>query len=284
MSVILEALKKLDRDTLFRRSAGPHIATEILRPDLPLPKKRVPRYLIVISLTALATAALTYTLVGYRFVGKSKSPGPANRLASTQPLAETPSQSSSSPPIKSPMVEPAGAPGTVNPPETLHPSPPLEKTSGPSDSGSQAKRSPPATLSPPGPRQETAPSAGSPEPARAVRNEIDRAVPKIQSPPTTKKVESSAASEEEEIEEEPDLEEEPPPTLAKPANPASLKLSAIVWHDDSSKRIAVINGILANEGSLVLPGIKVEQIFTDRVRLSQEGRVLTSPSDNPLKR
>ncbi len=278
MSVILEALKKLDREKLFRRSAGPHIATEILRPDLPQPKKRIPRYFIVISLTALATAALTYTVVGYRFVGKSKFPGPANRLASTQPLAETPSQSSSSPPIKSPMVEPARAPGTVNPPETLHPSPPLEKTSGPSDSGSEAKRSPPATLSPPAPRQETAPSPGSPEPARAVRSEIDRAVPKIQSPPTTKKVESSAASEEEEIEEEPDLEEEPPPpTLAKPANPASLKLSAIVWHDDPSKRIAVINGILANEGSLVLPGIKVEQIFTDRVRLSQEGRVFDLP-------
>ncbi len=267
MSVILDALKKLDRENLFRRSGTPHIATEILRPDLPGPRKRMPRYFIVIALTALATVALTYAVVGYRFVPKSKLPAPANPLASTRPVTETPSPSSSGAPLNSPIPAPVNGPSAVQ-----------QAASAPSDSGSRTKPSPPAALNLPAAKEQATSAPVSPEPVRDVRGEVNRVIPKIQSPAESKKTEPSPSVEEEEIDEEADLEEEPPPpTVAKPTKPASLRLSAIVWHDDPSKRIAVINGVLANEGSAVVQGVKVEQIFTDRVRVSQDGRVFDLP-------
>ena len=53
--------------------------------------------------------------------------------------------------------------------------------------------------------------------------------------------------------------------------PSSLRLSAIVWHEEPSKRIAVINGTITTEQS-VIEGVKIEVIYPNRVRLSHNGR------------
>ena len=55
-----------------------------------------------------------------------------------------------------------------------------------------------------------------------------------------------------------------------PSASSSLKISGIVWHEEPSSRIAVINGMITHEGS-VTGGVKVLKIFPDRVRFSQEG-------------
>ncbi len=60
MSVILDALKKLDREKSFRKSMTANIAVEILRPDLPRLGKRFPHYFATIFLTAMAAAVITY--------------------------------------------------------------------------------------------------------------------------------------------------------------------------------------------------------------------------------
>ncbi len=62
MSVILDALKKLDREKKSRRKRTSSLAAEILRPDAPDRRKTLLLYLGVALLTAIITATLTYSL------------------------------------------------------------------------------------------------------------------------------------------------------------------------------------------------------------------------------
>ena len=75
MSIILDALKKLDREKLSRRGGMANIAVEILRPDPHRPVKGNSLYFAVISLTAVATVAITYiAMVKFDFISKSSPP------------------------------------------------------------------------------------------------------------------------------------------------------------------------------------------------------------------
>ena len=146
MSIILDALKKLDREKSSRRNGTANIALEILRPDLPRPGKRIPLYFVAISLTAIATIAITYAvMVEFGFLSKSSVPGPMN------------------PPAPSQQAAPA-----------------------PLDSDSLLKSSPPVPMNPPVPSQQVAPAPPSREPVRDTRDEINRVPPKIQNPSESK--------------------------------------------------------------------------------------------------
>ena len=53
--------------------------------------------------------------------------------------------------------------------------------------------------------------------------------------------------------------------------PPLLKLSAIVWYEQPSERFAMINGMKANEGS-VIEGVKVVEIHPTSVRFLYNGQ------------
>jgi hypothetical protein len=79
MSVILDALKKLDREKSSRRSGTANIALEILKSDLPRPGKRIPLYVAIGLLISIATAAITYSvMVKGGFLLKSPPPAANN--------------------------------------------------------------------------------------------------------------------------------------------------------------------------------------------------------------
>jgi general secretion pathway protein B len=63
MSVILDALRKLDREKSSRRGGTANIAVEILRPALSRPGKNISLYVVAVSLTAIAAASITYVLM-----------------------------------------------------------------------------------------------------------------------------------------------------------------------------------------------------------------------------
>jgi len=72
MSVILDALRKLDHEKSSRRSGTPNIAVEIARADLPRPRKRILLYFVAVS---IATAAITYFVTAeFGFLLKSLPP------------------------------------------------------------------------------------------------------------------------------------------------------------------------------------------------------------------
>ena len=53
--------------------------------------------------------------------------------------------------------------------------------------------------------------------------------------------------------------------------PPLLKLSVIVWYEQPSERFAMINGMKANEGS-VIEGVKVVEIHPTSVRFLYNGQ------------
>ena len=261
MSVILDALKKLDREKSSRRSGTVNIAVEILKPDLAHPRKRILLYFAAVS---LVTAAITYAvMVEFGFLSKPSSPAPV------------------SPPAQSRQVAPTTP-----------------------ESGSPSKPSPPAPVSPPAETQQAAPAVLSREPVRDVQDKVSPEPLKIQPPAesqTPVKSEPPAKSEspaESKIPAEghpPAKSESPATSLEKKeivetdvasrttkksaehvpresaTTPPSLKVSGIVWREEPSERLAVINGMILHEGSEI-GGVKVEEIHPTRVRFSHKDR------------
>jgi len=217
MSVILDALRKLDREKSSRRNGTANIAVEVLRPDLSRPGKKVPLYVSAVSLTAIAAAAITYVLM--------------------------------------------------------------------SEHGSLSKPSPPVPVSLPAPNQQATPAPISREPVHDAQNEISRMPPKIEIPPGSKPTETSSSekkTEQKVISEEAKVApgdtkktaEHAPVTST--ATPPSLKISAIVWYEDPSKRFAMINGTISTEGSLV-DEVKVVEIHPTGVRFLHNGQYFEIP-------
>lgn len=179
MSLILDALKKLDREKVSRRKGLPDLAAEVLRPDPARPRKRTPMYLLAVSLTALATAGITYAvIVKPGFLPKSSPPSPGIAPPPGQQVAsasrETGSQAKPSAPV--PVIPPAPGqkdapipPGLDSPAESSPPAPtappasPKKREAASVKSGAPSKPSPPAPLSPPGPGQRL--GAVSPKPS-----------------------------------------------------------------------------------------------------------------------
>jgi general secretion pathway protein B len=91
MSLILEALKKLDREKSSRRIGTANIAVEILRPDLPRPGKRIPLYFAAVSLSAVVTAAITYAVMTqFGLLSKSSPPASMDAPALSQQVVPAP--------------------------------------------------------------------------------------------------------------------------------------------------------------------------------------------------
>ncbi|MGZ3648074.1 MAG: general secretion pathway protein GspB [Syntrophales bacterium] len=99
MSVILDALKKLDREKSSHRDGTANIVVEILRPDPPSRARRMLRYFAAVSITAAATACITYAVIaGFGIMSKSSPPAtvsspPGQQSATALPLRESVSNS-----------------------------------------------------------------------------------------------------------------------------------------------------------------------------------------------
>jgi len=156
MSLILDALKKLDREKASRRTGMPDLAAEILRSEPSLPHKRLPMYLLAVSLTALATAGITYGLIGKPgFLSKSSPPSAGIHPATGQKVASAPAVKLSPPAPTAPPASPKKRePASVKPGAPSKPSP-----SAASRSSAPAKR---VGATSPKPSPPTKPSPGKP--------------------------------------------------------------------------------------------------------------------------
>ncbi len=291
MSLILDALKKLDREKSAGRSKPGNLALEILKPDFPLSPRRIPLYLGIFLIMAVATAGATYAVIaGLGFLSKSSPPLPANFPQSSQQTALAPRDSFSPSQPALGNLPPSSQQGTPVAPETMPPSksspattailptPSQPEAPASAESASPAKKAPPAN--PPVSIQQAAPAPLPGEPARGAREEISRVSPKIQAPadgkpplhiPAEKQPSGKGISEEttvapgimkKTVEQNQDRSATGPPVL---------KLSGILWHDNPLERRAVINGMVLTEGN-VIEGVKVLEIHPTHVRLSHKGR------------
>ena len=249
MSVILDALRKLDREKLSRRKGTANIAVEILRPDLTHPGRRIPIYIVTVAVAAIAAAAITYGVISkFGFLSKSSLPPSKAVPAPSQQVA---------PVSREPAVP--------------------------------SKLSVPAPVNPPVATQQIPPASVPSVPVRDEQEEMSRVSPKVQSPaekkdradvkipvetksPATPVVDKRESPNvvSKELDTTPKKAAEPIPSISA-TNPASLKLSAVVWYEEPSRRFAMINGIIATEGSSV-EGVKVVEINPTSVRLLHDGQ------------
>jgi hypothetical protein len=244
MSVILDALKKLDREKSFRKNMAANIAVEILKPDLTRPVKRVPRYLVTIFLTAVAAAVITYfTMVG--FLPKPLPTAPVSPSASSQRVTPAPME------IQLPSKTSVPAPLTP-PASTQHVTPAPISREAVKEVQEEINRKGPNPQPPAESKitDESKPTTTSADETKAKPNMI-REQAEV-APSSVKKSPEQAIP-------------------GSPTNPPSLKLSAIVWFEDPSMRFAMVNGIKASEGTIV-EGVRVVEINPTSVRFQYHDR------------
>ena len=268
MSLILDALKKLEREKSSRKARLENIALEILKPDLPRPQKRIPLHFVALPLTAVVAASITYfAIAGFGFLSKSSPPAPVNPPAPSEQVASAPPKPSS------PPKSPPPAPATPTAPSQQVAPAPLEPSS--------LSKSPPSA-----PATPTAPSPGGltiRSRRRALymnQDEMSRVPPKIQTQAESRSPAPSLGEEKAGQNVIPQEAYVAPAVTKKPAErtpggsattPPSLRLSGILWHEDPSERRVVINGMVLTEGA-VTEGVKVLEIHPTHVRLSHNGR------------
>ncbi len=246
MSVILDALKKLDREKSLRRQSTTNLAVEILKPDIPQPESKLFRYGVIILLTALGTGAITYFTSVY-LMKRSSPPALTVSSAPSQKVILAPKESDLP---QTSSVPPMGDSSTVSPP--IEPAPiyrePLRET-----------------------RKETSQAQVKTEgSARSKVSGEDKVV--SESKPLTsileeKKESRTVLPEKQEVIPKSVPSKDPQTQVAgSPIAPSLLKVSAIVWYEDPSMRFAIINGLKVTEGSFI-EGAKVVEIKPTSVRL-----------------
>ena len=284
MSLILDALRKLDREkTSLRRKGVPNIASEILKPDQVGPQKRKNLYIIALSLTALLAAGLTYAVVvgvGFREkpapLSPSISPGTNQSTLAAPPEPGAPSKALPSAPAGVPVLrkQDASGPPQTAPPDKQAPVPSKTVAEGPPKAPVMEKTSPPAPVTPPAPQPQVATVPPSVAPARDARTEPGQAPPKVPAPaasPAEKKPSQSVAPQE--VDTSSGAARKPGAQTGDEtsSSPPPLKISGIVWHEEPSMRRAVINGSFITEGSMI-EGVKVVEIFPTKVRFLYKGQ------------
>ncbi|NWG01251.1 MAG: general secretion pathway protein GspB [Syntrophaceae bacterium] len=238
MSVILDALKKLDREKSIRQNVTANIAVEILKPDLPPPGRKFLRYFGIILLTAMAAATMTYVIM-VDFLPKSSPPAPVSSLS--------PSQGTPPAPMESPLPSKALVSKPVSPPAP----------------GQQVTSAPVSREALQDVQREI--NRKIPEPPIPSESKITADHKPTAASMDEKKAKSSIVREEPEVALSPLKKTPELPTSGSSANPPSLKLSAIVWFEDPAMRFAMVNGIKASEGTVV-EGVKVVEINPTSVR------------------
>jgi hypothetical protein len=303
MSLILDALRKLDRERLSRRTEPANISIDILRPDLPRAGRSKQLYFAAIFITAVFTAAVTYAVM-MRVGPWSKSPPPAAVISPAPSPGATPSpteaqaqrKSLSPAPVISSSPHPQVAPDTAQAPSFSKASPSVSlNSSSPTqqvtptpqgmDSVPQSSPLPPVISTSPS-QQVASPSPPS-EPARDTQGEIGRVPPKLQDSPESSGSTRSPGEQKESqkfVSKEAEIapgsakkHAEPPPDRPGASLP-SLKLTVIGWHEEPSKRFAFLNGMMIYEGS-VIEGVKIVEIFPKRVRYLYNGTHFEIPLD-----
>jgi len=296
MSIILDALKKLDRERSGRPDGPPNIDTEILRPDSHPRRKKNQLYLAAIFLTAVVAAAITYAVVVW-FGFPSKSGPPASMTSSVpkQPVNPVLPEASSPPkPGPSASVTPPAPKQQVKPaPPEASPSPksdppasvsssassqPVEPT--PPETSSPPKSDPPASVSSSASSQPAIPDPPSHEPARASGEETRKEPSKIQGPPENKDPATSLGEKKGGQKVIPEKVDTAPGNKGKGAgpipsgsaiSPPSLRITAIGWDEDPSKRFAFVNGMMAHEGDIIEEA-KIVEIYPKRIRFLHNGQ------------
>ena len=114
MSVILDALRRLDREKSSRRGGTANIAVEMLKPDQSRPRNKIALYAAAVSLTAVVAAASTYVLMSEP--GFLPRPSPAASVSHPAPIEESAPAQVSREPVRKDQEEISRLPQKIESP------------------------------------------------------------------------------------------------------------------------------------------------------------------------
>jgi len=126
------------------------------------------------------------------------------------------------------------------------------------------------------------PDPPSQEPARASGQETSQGSSKIQSPPESKAPATPSGEKKEEQNVIPEKADTAPGNKGKGVgpipsgsamSPLSLRITAIGWDEDPSKRFAFVNGMMVHEGDTI-DEAKIVEIYPKRIRFLHNGQYL----------
>ena len=148
MSLILDALKKLEQERAARRQNASDIAFDIIQPEQVKPRREILIIAGAVAFTILAAAAAAYTLV--TVLDKSTPVSAVAPLANQQVNAVPSSTSAPPAPLElpaSPKAENAPQKQVSQPDRKTEKKPPVPKVTQPEKSAAVADKGPPASQS-----------------------------------------------------------------------------------------------------------------------------------------
>jgi general secretion pathway protein B len=266
MSLILDALRKMEQDRKSREAAAQQMRSQVLRYRAPVAPQQGKPYLL---LTVGALLVLTGIGAGILLKGHLQPPQSEIAAGAAPTLAPTsaPPALSAVPPVTVAAAQAVPAPGAVSPPAAAAPptiavpvTPAAPSAAIPVSSAKKLKGHP--AVAPPAPTIATAvtsPDAGahpSTQPQSSKRSR--RAAAKNGGGAPVPAQATAARSE-----------------VVQGAAP-DISVSGIAWQDERHLRRAVLNGTLIGEGGEVA-GARVVEIKENRVRLSRGGQLFDVP-------
>jgi len=130
------------------------------------------------------------------------------------------------------------------------------------------------------PKQQVIPDPPPQEPARASGQETSPEPPKIQNPPEKKDPATPLGEKKEGQNVIPEKADTVPGSKGKSVgpipsgsamSPPSLRITAIGWDEDPSKRFAFVNGMMVHEGDIIEEA-KIVEIYPKHIRFLQNGQ------------
>jgi general secretion pathway protein B len=253
MSLILDALRKMEKDRNSRRGAALDIRPEVLRYRAAAKPQRTRLSLpVVLGIVLLVGVGAGFFLKGNRaanvsepLVSERNTPAAVLPATPTAPDRPAPAASSATPamavmPVASnqPAVSASAVPAAI-----------------------PATPAVPAVAMPVATRKAAPRSVSVPVPGASPGSHPERqpVAARLQARPETDRAAQSRLAHRE-------------AAVTQQAAPADITITGIAWQDERSLRRAVVNGALVGEGAEVA-GARVLEIREDRVRLSRGGQV-----------
>lgn len=250
MSLILDALRKMEQDRKSRRGPAVDIRPEVLRYRA-ASKPQQSRSLLPVALGALLLACV----IGAGLFLKGKPETVVVRDAAPVAVLAPAAGGTTDQPLVQALPTAAGAAGTPVP---------LENQAIPGIQGTQGT-----------PVTRTGTGTGAGTPAAGALGVVPSTVPAGTVAGDTRPARQPAAPPRERLEPVRSALHKPAPREAAAlpqAAPADIVITGIAWQDERSLRRAVVNGALVGEGAEVA-GARVVEIREDRVRLTRGGQL-----------
>ncbi len=275
MSLILEALRKIDRERSFRRRGAREIAVEMLRSDASRRRTDIAYWgfgILVIFFAGISIILTTYPGSFSKSQPSAiKVPGPVQHVPPSEQSEES---AKSEPPSPTTSVHDrnfSSSPSDLNA-NLSSPSPPasvINREREQKASSGSLTRETAQTSS----KDQTTTAAPK---TRTGADEKTPAIPQSREKPSPVQIpESPAVSMPAQALPAVPVAPQKPTPVPDPREPApgqtSLKIWAIAWNEVPAERMVVMNGIFLTEGA-TFEGVKVLEILPDSVRLLRDGQ------------